>query len=31
VNETFDNAVAAFDKTELDPDQEERAGELLAD
>jgi hypothetical protein len=31
VNETFDQAVAAFGKTRLDADQEERAEQLLAD
>lgn len=31
VNETFDKAVAAFGRTHLDADQEERADELLAD
>ncbi|WP_275005985.1 hypothetical protein [Promicromonospora iranensis] len=31
VNETFDEAVAAFGKTRLDADQEERAESLLAD
>lgn len=30
VNRTFDEAVAAFDRTQLDPDQEERVEELLA-
>ncbi|MGI5186613.1 hypothetical protein ACQEVI_00520 [Promicromonospora sp. CA-289599] len=31
VNRTFDKAVAAFDRTELDADQAERAERLLAD
>jgi hypothetical protein len=31
VNRTFDQAVAAFDRTELDPGQAERAERLLAD
>jgi hypothetical protein len=31
VNQTFDKAVAAFGRTELDPDQAERAEQLLAD
>ncbi|WP_036963048.1 hypothetical protein [Promicromonospora kroppenstedtii] len=31
VNQTFDEAVAAFDRTDLDADQEDRAAELLAD
>lgn len=31
VNQTFDKAVAAFDRTELDADQAERAERLLAD
>lgn len=31
VNRTFDTAVAAFDRTELDADQAERAERLLAD
>lgn len=31
VNETFDEAVAAFGRTELDADQKERAGQLLTD
>jgi hypothetical protein len=31
VNQTFDKAVAAFDRTRLDADQAERAEQLLAD
>lgn len=31
VNRTFDKAVAAFDRTQLDADQEERVEQLLAD
>jgi hypothetical protein len=31
VNETFDKAVTAFGRTQLDADQEERAEQLLAD
>ncbi|MFC8796435.1 hypothetical protein ACFT2C_01770 [Promicromonospora sp. NPDC057138] len=31
VNETFDSAVAAFERTDLDSDREERVDELLAD
>ena len=31
VNRTFDKAVAAFDRTELDDDQKERVEQLLAD
>jgi hypothetical protein len=31
VNRTFDKAVAAFDRTQLDPDQEERVEQLLTD
>lgn len=31
VNQTFDEAVTAFDRTELDTDQQDRVQELLAD